>query len=128
MQNPTILAVDDQGHIRQMLTVALELCGYRVVTARDGVDALKQLSENSIDLLLTDWSMPTMNGAELVRHINTDHPDLPVIVVSCHEEKECIESSQLSIHNWLQKPFGIREIQTLVSSTLNDLALNSAHA
>jgi len=121
MGQPTILVVDDQEHICQLLTVSLEICGYRVITARDGVDALKHLAQHPIDLLLTDWTMPEMGGEELSRYVRDKHPELPVVVISCSNtplsKPEC---SALGILNWVRKPFRIKDIQNVVSDALND--------
>jgi len=121
MGKPTILIVDDQDHIRQLLTISLEICGYRVLTARDGVDALKNLNAYPIDLLLTDWSMPEMGGEELSRHVRDKHPALPVIVISCSNSPlSKSEYSAIGIQSWVKKPFRIKDIQNSVADALND--------
>lgn len=121
MQTPVILAVDDQEHIRRMLTVAFEMCGYHVLTARDGVDALRLLSSEPVDLLVTDWCMPVMNGEELTRHLGASHPELPIIVVSCGSTPPGeVRQDELGIRHWVRKPFRIKEIQRLATDILND--------
>jgi len=121
MGKPTILVVDDQDHIRQLLTISLEICGYRVITARDGVDALKQFAQQPIDLLLTDWTMPEMGGEELTRHVQEKYPQIPVMVLSCAStppERKTYKS--LGIQQWIRKPFRIKQIQNSVHDALND--------
>jgi len=119
MKNPVILVVDDQENIRQLLTVSLELRGYEVITARDGVEALRCLASHNIDLMLTDWEMPEMGGAELTRHVCSVYRGLPILVLSCHDtplRKEL--QADLGIRSWFRKPFRVREIQHAVHETL----------
>lgn len=119
MKNPVILVVDDQENIRQLLAVSLELRGYKVITARDGVDALRCLASHHVDLMLTDWEMPEMGGAELTRHVSSAYTGLPVMVLSCHDAplKKDMQAN-LGIRSWFRKPFRVREIQHAVYETL----------
>jgi two-component system, cell cycle sensor histidine kinase and response regulator CckA len=80
----TILVVEDEPAVRQLVAAALERAGYRVFEARDGEAALSLFNENeaAIDLLVTDLRMPQMDGAELVRLLRARAPTLKVICVS----------------------------------------------
>jgi two-component system cell cycle sensor histidine kinase/response regulator CckA len=80
----TILVVEDEPAVRQLVAAALERAGYRVFEARDGETALSLFNENeaAIDLLVTDLRMPQMDGAELVRLLRARAPTLKVICVS----------------------------------------------
>jgi two-component system, chemotaxis family, sensor kinase CheA len=91
---PKVLVVDDQFTVRELQRSILEAAGYRVATAREGRDALAQISADvDIQLVVTDLEMPGMGGIELVRMIRQDaqHAGLPVILVtslSSQEDKE----------------------------------------
>lgn len=79
-----ILVVDDEPAIRGVLAAVLADEGYRVVTARDGQEALEQLAREHPDLILSDVTMPRMGGVALVRRICHRHRGVPVVVVSAY--------------------------------------------
>jgi CheY-like chemotaxis protein len=79
-----ILCVDDEGlglSVRKML---LESQGYRVLTAENGADALVLSSSESLDLVILDYSMPTMNGDVVAERIKELRPDLPILMLSAY--------------------------------------------
>jgi two-component system cell cycle sensor histidine kinase/response regulator CckA len=100
----TILVVEDEPAVRQLVTAALARAGYRVLEARDGEKAVTLFEANQadIDLLLTDLRMPQMDGAELVRRLRGVAPSLRVICVSGYPGT----SVDLSVtEHYLPKPF-----------------------
>ncbi|MDN7444916.1 response regulator [Burkholderia cepacia] len=80
----TVLLVDDDEDALQTFRLLLEKEGYQIVLARNGAEALAQISENAVDLVMTDWSMPVMDGVALCRTLRSDaaHNMLPVVLVS----------------------------------------------
>jgi CheY-like chemotaxis protein len=78
----TILLVEDEELLRAGVQEMLEIQGYKVITAPDGQQALACLAAEAIDLIITDLVMPQMNGIDFVQQLRTQHPDVPVIVVS----------------------------------------------
>jgi two-component system chemotaxis response regulator CheY len=117
----TILVVDDHATIRQMVRYALQLQNHRVIEAVDGEDALDVLSDQSVDLLVTDWKMPRLNGIELIRAVRdkSEMKDLPVIVISCEADRNAqSEARKLGALLWLKKPFRMVEIQSVIESAL----------
>lgn len=89
MNTKTVLIVDDDNDIRDMLKEALELEGYQVRTAVNGLDALHFLTQKfeKINCILLDLMMPKMNGKELLTELQTSHPDLaeiPVILLTAN--------------------------------------------
>jgi PAS domain S-box-containing protein len=99
-----LLMVDDEAGLLAMVKSTLETLGYRVLTASSGLEALAILesSHSEIDLVLTDWQMPLMSGAELVRKIHTTYPDLKIIVGT---GGEIVETAPLPVSGILQKPY-----------------------
>ncbi|WP_189115041.1 PAS domain S-box protein [Pilimelia terevasa] len=81
-QNQTVLVVDDQPEICEMLTRILAAAGYRPLSATDGPQALKIMSEESCALLVTDTVMPGMSGRRLVELLRRLHPHLPILYMS----------------------------------------------
>jgi len=100
-----LLMVDDEAGLLAMVKTTLETLGYRVLTALGGLEALAILeqSHREIDLVLADWQMPLMSGAELVRKVQATYPGLKVVVAAGADSGE--ELSSLPVHGLLQKPY-----------------------
>jgi CheY-like chemotaxis protein len=84
MSNPpvTILLVDDEELLRAGVQEMLEMTGYTVITAPNGLEAMACLTQQTIDLVITDLVMPKMDGVDFVEQVRKIRPDVPVIVVS----------------------------------------------
>ena len=78
----TILCVDDNEQALSIRKVVLETRGYRVIACSSGRGALEAFEKGGVDLLLTDWTMPEMDGAELVERVKTRSPETPAILFS----------------------------------------------
>ena len=112
-----ILIADDSESIREILAFTLENAGYEVFVACDGFDALKFFDGRPIDLLLTDYHMPNLNGLELtvkVRQIEV-YKYLPILVLTTEKQVEIIRDAKESgATGWLYKPFNTEKLlQTL---------------
>ena len=77
-----ILVVDDESAIRLILNLALKQAGYDVSEACDGKEASQLLEQRQPDLLITDLSMPEMEGGDLIQEVHTLYPDMPIIAMS----------------------------------------------
>ena len=118
----TVLVVDDQPSLRQMVRFALQFQGLNVIEAENGLEALDALANEAIDLVVTDWKMPEMDGLELIDRIRrTEGMEmLPIIMVSCVRDIEAKRAAQAAgALVWLQKPFRMVEIQSVVETALN---------
>jgi PAS domain S-box-containing protein len=118
---PLVLVVDDEDHIRQLASVGLKRAGYRVLTANSGRQAMAQFAEHGdeIDLLITDLAMPEMSGEELIVKLRRTHPDLPVLLMSGYSRSAVSESLvNLPTLSFLQKPFLLSELAACVSRVL----------
>jgi CheY-like chemotaxis protein len=82
MKNVNLLIVDDEVQIREMLARHFKFNGYSVLTAEDGKDALEKLSNNKVDIVISDIMMPNMNGVELLKQIRTDYPMIKPIMIT----------------------------------------------
>jgi two-component system cell cycle sensor histidine kinase/response regulator CckA len=114
----TILVVEDEPAVRQLVAAALERAGYRVFEARDGEAALSLFNENeaAIDLIVTDLRMPQMDGAELVRLLRARAPTLKVICVSGYPGT----GSDLTVTgHYLAKPFSKADLLNKVREVLD---------
>jgi two-component system response regulator YesN len=120
-----VFLVDDEPFIIEGLydiidwaEAGLEIVGH----ASNGQKALDALQETSVDILLTDISMPVMTGLDLIRHARTVHPDLKVIVLSGFDEFTYLkEGMQLGIENYLLKPINIQELKATLHNTVEKL-------
>jgi CheY-like chemotaxis protein len=108
----SILVVDDEEHIRDLLSDTLGARGYHVEKAENGLMALKVLNEKQVDLILLDIRMPIKDGLGLLDEIKERLPQLPVIIVTgLASNEEVQEALQRGAFSCLRKPF---EIDTLV--------------
>lgn len=78
----SLLVVDDYQGIRDGVTSLLQTEGYRINTAANGREAIELLKHERIDLIITDILMPEMDGLELVKHVQSEHPDMKFILIS----------------------------------------------
>jgi len=112
-----ILIADDSESIREVLVFSLENAGYQVFAAHDGLNALSFFDGRTIDLLLTDFHMPNMNGLELIGKVRELEPykHIPVLVLTTESQKSIIkEAREAGATGWLLKPFDTEKlIQTL---------------
>jgi len=113
-----ILVVDDEPQIARVLRMALESNGYEVIVARDGVDALEKFIKQAPELVITDLSMPAMDGIELTRTIR-QRSQTPIIVLSV-KDAEAMKVSALDegADDYITKPFSIQELLARVRSSL----------
>lgn len=114
-RSPTILVVDDEDLVRRLIKEALEREGYRVITARDGPEALavSATGGGSIDLLITDVVMPLINGCELAKLLTSRVDGMRVVFMSGYMQD--IGSGHLRRGDaFLEKPFGHSALTQLV--------------
>lgn len=108
----TVLVVDDDPDVRQFLTDSLEGLGYRVISAEDGQKCLSALKTTTPDVVLLDFAMPGMNGAEVADRIRADHPDLLVVFASGYSDSAAIIESIGPSATVLKKPFRIDDLDS----------------
>ena len=113
-----ILIVDDERQITRVLSRGLTAKGYDVHVAADGEAALQTFGDWHPDLIITDLSMPNMNGLELCRRLRT-FSEVPIIVLSVKgEERAKVEALDAGADDYVTKPFGIDELLARIRATL----------
>jgi len=118
LETKKILVVDDEPQILRVLRMSLKAHRFDVRTASDGESALDLFRDWSPDLIITDLSMPLMNGLELCREIRK-LAETPIIVLSVKgEEKTKVEALDAGADDYITKPFGIDELLARVRATL----------
>lgn len=117
----TILAVDDEEHILELLAYNLERDGYRVIKAESGERALEILGSEKIDIVLLDWMLPGMDGIEVLRRIRADKNshNIPVIFLTAKgDEISKVVGLEVGSDDYLVKPFGIHELLARIKAVL----------
>lgn len=115
----TILVVEDEFGLAEGLLTFLAEEGYRPVLARDGRQGLERFGETRPDLVLVDFMMPHMNGAEMIREIRKDaaHQSLPIILMSAAHE-HIIRRYYAGYDAFLKKPFETSDLHALLRKLL----------
>jgi chemosensory pili system protein ChpA (sensor histidine kinase/response regulator) len=115
---PVVMVVDDSLTVRKITGRLLEREGYRVVTAKDGVDALQQMAESLPRVMLVDIEMPRMDGFDLARNVRGDPRTqaIPIVFISSRTaEKHRNQAAQLGVNAFLGKPYAEAELLQLVA-------------
>jgi two-component system chemotaxis response regulator CheY len=114
-----VLVVDDAATMRRIVRSLLRELGLKNVReAENGQMALEDLKRQKADLVVSDWSMPKMNGIELLRAIRQDEvlKDTPVLMVAAESRKEDImEAVQAGVNNYIVKPFNAKTLEEKLS-------------
>lgn len=122
-----ILVVDDEPQIRLILQKALARQCYDVLTARDGATALESFHNWQPDLVVTDLSMPGMNGLELCRQLSAIS-DVPIIVLTVRGEEHLkVEALDAGADDYVTKPFGMDELLARFRALLRRASVPSEH-
>ena len=113
-----ILIVDDEPQVRATIGAALRELGYRVEEASDGPEALRIVAEERPELVILDYVMPGMDGAETARGIASIAPELPVVFSTGHGALRALRDAAGDEASVLQKPFTLAELDGLLSKVL----------
>jgi two-component system chemotaxis response regulator CheY len=112
----TILVVDDSQYMRKVIRTLLVNCGVKdIYEANDGIAALDAIRSLAPDVVILDWEMPLLSGAELVRIVRSPGvfpmPDVPIIMLSGHGERwRVVEAVRLGVHEYLIKPVSAKAL------------------
>ncbi len=114
----TILFADDHKNIREFCRAALAEAGYRVVLARDGIEALEKFIAETPDLAILDVSMPRLSGLEALEQIKGLSPDTPVILFTSHDE-DCVRDRRTPLATaYVAKADDLAELKQIIDRTL----------
>jgi CheY-like chemotaxis protein len=111
----TVLVIDDEAFVRDVLARMVEDLGYSAVTAADGVAGLALVDQQAIDAVLVDLTMPRMNGADVVAALRARRPSLPVVVCSGYDRDG---RGAIQADAYLPKPFGIDALERTLAKLL----------
>ncbi len=113
----TVLVVDDEPHIRLLITTVLEQRGLRTLAAAGGHEGLETVRSARPDLILLDWAMPGMGGEEFLARLDSLDTSVPVMVVTGSAQGEMV-SAHRRVADFLPKPFDVWELAERVERLL----------
>jgi CheY-like chemotaxis protein len=123
MRRPSALIIDDCDIVRDAVAETMALLGYEITTAADGIEGLEAFAQARHDLVLTDLTMPRMDGRELTRRLRELDPHVPIVVFSGTFTPETVEPAwethRVAI---LAKPFGLDELKVAIDRAATDAA------
>ena len=111
-----ILLVDDEQSVRQTIKLLLHLDQHRVTEASDGKEALALFVQEPFDLVITDFSMPRMQGNELAFRIKQLAPTQPIVMITAYSAK--LGTADNPVDAVLNKPFGFQDLRQTISKVL----------
>lgn len=115
----TILIVEDNPNMSSLLADMLEVFDYKSVRASDGHQALEELQKQDFAMIITDMRMPNMSGLELLEKVKSEHPKLPVVLISGYSINEFnSDTDQFRPDGFLAKPFMMSDIERLLNTLL----------
>lgn len=124
---PTVLVADDEVNIVTLLEMELEAEDFNVVTANDGISALKILREDPPSLALLDWNMGGITGLEICQRLRDTGSSLPVIMITCRDEiDDRVAALETGADDFISKPFNIREVIARVKALIRRSSGTSA--
>src|SRR5665647_1790374 len=115
----TIMIVDDEIHIRELIKVFLRQEGFEVVEAEHGLEALEIMERTRVELVILDIMMPQMDGWDLCMELRKQYPDLPLLMVTAKGETgQKVKGFQLGTDDYLVKPFDPEELVMRVKALM----------
>jgi len=121
MQQHSILVVDDELLIRDLLYDFFNDQGWNISIADNGKKALDILKSKDIDLLLTDIKMPEMDGLNLASHVKEHYPNLPVILMTGYPSVESsVVALRQKVEDYIIKPFNINQLYKTVEQKVKE--------
>jgi CheY-like chemotaxis protein len=117
----TILVVDDEELVRNLIVTLLSKLGHSPITAVDGVDALDRIKGKKIDAVITDIKMPNMDGVALTTEILKRYPGLPIMVMTAFDDEYSAGGAiSAGAREFLKKPFSPDEFFAQLKKMIND--------
>jgi two-component system response regulator FlrC len=126
MRKNRILVVDDDRAMRLALAESLESCGYDIVAAENGREALEKFKKGKFDLVVTDMKMPGMTGIEVLRSVKELSPEMPVILITAYGTVgTAVEAMKEGAAEFIMKPFSLDDLEAVVKRVLNTFTKKS---
>jgi len=118
LESATILCVEDNISTQLIYKSILKSSTKKLICAQSGDEGYQKYLDNKIDIIITDYYMPNLNGLEMIKKIREENNDIPIILVSSIEDVDVIKSAiKLHIHNFIAKPIETTEIINAIINT-----------
>ena len=119
MESPSILVVDDELLIRDLLYDFFHDQGWNIAVAENGRRALDIMQEKQFDVVLTDLRMPSMDGMALTARVQHDYPDIPVLIMTGYPSVDsAVAALRTRVADYITKPFNVNDLFKRVLSHL----------
>ena len=131
MRQHTILLVEDEAAIRDMVKITLAEHGYRVLGVPDSATALEKIYQSPPDLVLLDWMLPDLSGLDLARRLKQDSAtsEIPLIMLTAKvEEADKVRGLNVGADDYVTKPFSPRELAARINAVLRRASPLSAQS
>ena len=126
-QQKTVLIVEDEKNIVDILRFNLQREGYRTVEAYDGADGLEKARSENPDIILLDVMLPKMIGCDVCRTLRDEGNNVPVIILTAREEEaDKVLGLEIGADDYITKPFSMRELIARVGANIRRTAMNAA--
>jgi two-component system chemotaxis response regulator CheY len=123
MNGRKVLFVEDSLTMRRIIANSLKQVGFdNIIEAENGADAIEKLAGQAIDLVVTDWNMPEMNGAELVQVLRSlpQYQEVPIVMVTTRGmQEDVITAMKLGVNGYIIKPFTPEILGEKIKSVMN---------
>ncbi|MBQ7574146.1 MAG: response regulator transcription factor [Clostridia bacterium] len=121
----TILIIEDEEHINEILTVQLSNAGYKTISAFDGIKGLEMALNENPDLILLDVMLPGMDGNEVCRKVR-EKSNVPIIMLTAREDEvDKVLGLELGADDYITKPYSTRELTARVKANLRRSAIDN---
>jgi len=125
----TVLVVDDDERILSLLQETLNVAGYRALTASSGPEAMRTLTAEDVDAVITDVKMPDWDGLTLLDRIKAEWPALPVIMITAYADQDIRDRAAVGgAAGLLDKPFRLDQLEKMLSETIRSAGERSGAA
>lgn len=115
-----VLVADDEEDIREIIQDRLEACGFNVVTATTGAEALRKISTEKFDGVFLDVKMPEMSGIEVLEEVRKGNTKLPIIIITSSTSRDAaIGSLAKGANEFVLKPFEWEELKAKIEKVFN---------
>ena len=120
-ENKTILVVDDEPAILEMVEFAIRNTGFKTILAQDSMQAMSLIAESKPDLILLDWMLPVISGVDLARRLKSEDltRHIPIIMLTARaEEGDKLRGFEVGVDDYVTKPFSTRELIARINAVL----------
>ena len=121
MKDKTMLLVEDEDFLREILREFFEDRGYEVVAAGSGEEALEVISNKKFQIGLFDLKLPGMDGIELARRARENDPDMLVLIMTGYPSEESVrKAAESGVYDYIVKPFHLEELEKIIEQVMKE--------